>query len=241
MFKRYLQNKLPESSFFLFGPRQVGKSTLLHSEKPHLTIDLLDPELQLSYNKSPNLLRQQLDDLAPGENQKILIAEIQRVPKLLDIVHAVMEQRPELLFILCGSSARKLRRGASNLLGGRALYRAMHPLTLNELADDFNLQWVLAYGSLPKIYSTLKQKKITEAQDLLRAYGINYLREEIKAEALVRNLQGSKISWTSLCPNTANRLIFLPSPAIARWLCQRLGNIIPSLRTRSSGFSFTPI
>ncbi|MGD8260924.1 MAG: AAA family ATPase [Desulfobacterales bacterium] len=190
MFKRYLQNKLPESSFFLFGPRQVGKSTLLHSEKPHLTIDLLDPELQLSYNKSPNLLRQQLDDLAPGENQKILIAEIQRVPKLLDIVHAVMEQRPELLFILCGSSARKLRRGASNLLGGRALYRAMHPLTLNELADDFNLQWVLAYGSLPKIYSTLKQKKITEAQDLLRAYGINYLREEIKAEALVRNLQG---------------------------------------------------
>ncbi|MGD9110836.1 MAG: AAA family ATPase, partial [Desulfobacterales bacterium] len=190
MFKRYLQNKLPESSFFLFGPRQVGKSTLLHSEKPHLTIDLLDPELQLSYNKSPNLLRQQLDDLAPGENQKILIAEIQRVPKLLDIVHAVMEQRPELLFILCGSSARKLRRGASNLLGGRALYRAMHPLTLNELADDFNLQWVLAYGSLPKIYSTLKQKKITEAQDLLRAYGITYLREEIKAEALVRNLQG---------------------------------------------------
>jgi predicted AAA+ superfamily ATPase len=190
MFIRYLQNKLPEASFFLFGPRQVGKSTLLHSEKPHLTLDLLDPELQLSYNKSPNLLRQQLDDLAPGENQKILIDEIQRVPKLLDIVHAIMEKRPELQFILCGSSARKLRHGASNLLGGRALYRTMHPLTLNELSDDFNLQWVLAYGSLPKIYSTLKQKKIKEAQDFLRAYAITYLREEIKAEALVRNLQG---------------------------------------------------
>ena len=83
MFIRYLQNKLPEASFFLFGPRQVGKSTLLHSEKSHLTIDLLDPEIQLSYNKNPNLLRQQLDDLAPGENHKILIDEIQRVPKLL--------------------------------------------------------------------------------------------------------------------------------------------------------------
>jgi len=190
MFKRYLQNKLPETSFFLFGPRQVGKSTLLHSENPHFTIDLLDPELQLSYNKNPNLLRHQLDDLAPGEHQKILIDEIQRVPKLLDIVHALMERRPEFQFILCGSSARKLRHGASNLLGGRALYRTMHPLTFNELSADFNLSWVLAYGSLPKIYSTLKKKKIIETQDLLRAYAIIYLREEIKAEALVRNLQG---------------------------------------------------
>jgi uncharacterized protein len=181
---------MPDTSFFLFGPRQVGKSTLLHSEKPHLTIDLLDPELQLTYNKNPNLLRQQLDDFAPGEIQKILIDEIQRVPKLLDIVHAVMEKRPELQFILCGSSARKLRHGASNLLGGRALYRTMHPLTINELSDEFKLQWVLAYGSLPKIYSELKQKKIKEAQDLLRTYAVTYLREEIKAEALVRNLQG---------------------------------------------------
>ncbi|MBW2319119.1 MAG: ATP-binding protein, partial [Deltaproteobacteria bacterium] len=190
MFERTLKNRLPETSFFLFGPRQVGKSTLLHDEKPHLIIDLLDPELQLSYNKTPNLLRQQIDDLDPDGRNKILIDEIQRVPKLLDIVHALMEQRPDLQFILCGSSARKLRHGASNLLGGRALYRTMHPLTLDELSGDFNLESVLSYGSLPKIYSTLKQKKAKEAQDLLRAYAITYLREEIKAEALVRNLQG---------------------------------------------------
>lgn len=190
MFERTLQNRLPETSFFLFGPRQVGKSTLLHNEKLHLIIDLLDPELQLSYNKTPNLLRQQIDDLEPGGRDKILIDEIQRVPKLLDIVHALMEQRPDLQFILCGSSARKLRHGASNLLGGRALYRTMHPLTLDELSGDFNLQWVLSYGSLPKIYSTLKQNKTKEARDFLRAYAITYLREEIKAEALVRNLQG---------------------------------------------------
>ena len=100
MFIRYLQNKLPEISFFMFGPRQVGKSTLLHSAKPHLTIDLLDPELQLAYNKSPKLLRQQLDDLAPAENRNILIEEIQSAPKLLDNAHAVMEQRPALQFIL---------------------------------------------------------------------------------------------------------------------------------------------
>jgi len=190
MFERYLQGRLPKTSFFLFGPRQVGKSTLLHKQKPHLIIDLLDPELQLSYNKNPNLLRQQIDDLSPNFKAKILIDEIQRVPKLLDIVHALMEQRPNLQFILCGSSARKLRHGASNLLGGRALFRTMHPLTLDELSDDFNLQLILAYGSLPKIYSILKQKKTKEAQDFLRAYAITYLREEIKAEALVRNLQG---------------------------------------------------
>jgi len=190
MFKRTLQNRLPVTSFFLFGPRQVGKSTLLHNEKLQLVIDLLDPELQLSYNKTPNLLRQQIDDLDPDGKDKILIDEVQRVPKLLDIVHALMEQRPDLQFILCGSSARKLRHGASNLLGGRALYRTMHPLTFDELSIDFNLQWVLSYGSLPKIYSTLKQNKTKDAQDLLRAYVITYLREEIKAEALVRNLQG---------------------------------------------------
>ena len=190
MYQRYLQNRWPETSFFLFGPRQVGKSTLLLREKPQLVIDLLNPELQLSYNKNPNLLRQQIEDLNPDVKTKILIDEVQRVPKLLDIVHALMEQRPNFQFILCGSSARKLRHGASNLLGGRALYRTMHPLTYDELSDDFNLQWILAYGSLPKIYSTLKQQKPKEAQDFLRAYAITYLREEIKAEALVRNLQG---------------------------------------------------
>jgi predicted AAA+ superfamily ATPase len=190
MFKRTMKNRLPETSFFLFGPRQVGKSTLLHNEKLDLIIDLLDPELQLSYNKNPNLLRQQVDDLPPNTKAKILIDEVQRVPKLLDIVHTLMEKRSDLQFILCGSSARKLRHGASNLLGGRAVYRTMHPLTINELSNDFDLQLILAYGSLPKIYSTLKQKNIKEAQDLLRAYAITYLREEIKAEALVRNLQG---------------------------------------------------
>ncbi|MBI4431692.1 MAG: ATP-binding protein [Candidatus Omnitrophica bacterium] len=188
MFQRYLDRKLPGHSFFLFGPRQVGKSTLLKKEDTDLILDLLDPEQQLAYNKNPHLLRQQIDELK--SNAVIFIDEVQRVPKLLDIIHAAMEEKPKLRFILCGSSARKLRRGASNLLGGRALYRTMHPLTLDELAEDFHLPSVLAYGSLPKIYTSIKEKKIKEAQDLLRTYVITYLREEVKAEALVRNLHG---------------------------------------------------
>lgn len=190
MFKRYLQNRLPEHNYFLFGPRQVGKSTLLQTEDPDLNINLLDPALQLSYEKNPNILKQQIDDLKKGKPAKILIDEVQRVPRLLDIVHGVIEQRPEIKFILCGSSARKLRHGASNLLGGRALYRTMHPLTLDELSDDFKLELVLPYGSLPKIYSLLIEKKNEAARDFLRAYTVTYLREEIKSEALVRNLQG---------------------------------------------------
>lgn len=190
MYQRYRHDRLPETHFFLFGPRQVGKSTLLREQGVDWIVDLLDPELQLTYNKTPSLLKQEMDDLVPTPGARILIDEIQRVPKLLDVVHALMEQRRDLQFILCGSSARKLRHGASNLLGGRALYRTMHPLTHDELAEDFDLEQVLAYGSLPKVCTALREKKTSEAQDLLRAYTITYLREEIKAEALVRNLQG---------------------------------------------------
>jgi predicted AAA+ superfamily ATPase len=105
MYKRTLGNRLPENSFFLFGPRQVGKSTLLKKEKADLTIDLLDPELQLAYNKTPNLLRQQVEEIKSSAT--IVIDEVQRVPKLLDIIHSLMEQKPKLKFMLCGSSSRR--------------------------------------------------------------------------------------------------------------------------------------
>jgi predicted AAA+ superfamily ATPase len=101
-----------------------------------------------------------------------------------------IEQYPKLRFILCGSSARKLRHGASNLLGGRVLYRTMHPLTREELGNSFDLEQVLGYGSLPKISTILLEHKYEDAKDLLRTYVITYLKEEIQAEALVRNLRG---------------------------------------------------
>jgi predicted AAA+ superfamily ATPase len=188
MFKRLLEDNFPERSFFLFGPRQVGKSTLIRKQQPTLTIDLLDPEQQLAYNKNPNLLKAQIEDVPP--KAWVFIDEVQRVPKLLDVIHGIMEEKKGVRFILCGSSARKLRHGASNLLGGRALYRTLHPLSFLELRDSFRLDWVLSYGSLPPIYSLLMEKEVRSAQDMLRTYGITYLREEVKAEALVRNLQG---------------------------------------------------
>lgn len=188
MFKRSLSKTLPSTTFFLFGPRQTGKSTLLNELNPDLTINLLNPEEQLRYNKNPNILENQIEALK--ENSTIFIDEVQRVPKLLDIIHLLMESKKTLTFILCGSSARKLRHGAANLLGGRALYRNLHPLTFEELGTSFNLESVLSFGSLPKIYSFLIKKDVAQAQDYLRSYVITYLREEIKAEALVRNLQG---------------------------------------------------
>lgn len=188
MFARILQGRLPQHSFFLFGPRQVGKSTLLRELNTIFSLDLLDPEKQLMYIKTPNLFMQQVEAL-PHEGM-ILIDEIQRAPQLLDVIHLLIEKYPRLHFAMSGSSARKLRHGAANLLGGRALYRTMHPLTWSELGEHARLDWCLSYGSLPKIYTLLLEKQEVLAQEFLRSYVVTYLREEVKAEALVRNLQG---------------------------------------------------
>lgn len=187
MFNRALQGQLPKKSFFLFGPRQVGKSTLLGHLQTIFAVDLLDPEKQLLYTKQPNLLAQQLE-ASPHEGW-VLVDEIQRVPKLLDVIHSLMEKYPKLNFALSGSSARKVRHGAANLLGGRALYRTLHPLTTEELGTQFRLDRALSYGTLPKIFTHLLQNEEELAKDFLRTYVVTYLREEIKAEALVRNLQ----------------------------------------------------
>ncbi|MDI6731605.1 MAG: AAA family ATPase [Candidatus Margulisbacteria bacterium] len=188
MFKRYLDKNLPNETFFLFGPRQVGKTTLLKRLKTIFSIDLLDPDSQLLYSKDPNLLARQIEALP--KQGVALVDEIQKVPALLDVIQSLIEKYPKLKFALSGSSARKLRHGHANLLGGRALYHTMHPLTLDELGKHFSLDTVLRYGSLPKIWECLLSQKEELAQEFLRSYITTYLREEIKAEALVRNLQG---------------------------------------------------
>ncbi|MDD5309190.1 MAG: AAA family ATPase [Deltaproteobacteria bacterium] len=188
MFKRTIKDNLPKASFFLFGPRQVGKSTLLARIPSLATIDLLDPREQLAFNKSPWLLAERVDALSPRGT--VIIDEVQKVPKLLDVVHALMERRKGLRFVMSGSSARKLRRGASNLLGGRAIYRTLHPLTAREMGESFKLDKVLAYGSLPGIWTRLVDGDEDTVRDLLRSYVITYLQEEVKAEAIIRNLQG---------------------------------------------------
>jgi len=183
MFTRNL--RLPHSgteSFFLWGPRQTGKSTLLRqSYGDGRWIDLLKAEEFRRYLARPELLRQEIEAETPAPRQQIVIDEIQKVPALLDEVHWLIENRG-LHFALCGSSARKVKRGAANLLGGRANRYELHGLTAGELGGEFDLDRMLNHGYLPRIYEASRPKR------MLDAYVADYLKEEVAAEGLVRNL-----------------------------------------------------
>lgn len=172
----------PRSSFFLFGVRGVGKSTWA---KKHYTraplIDLLDEARYQTLLAEPGLFADELRSLP--RRSWVVVDEIQRIPGLLNEVHRFIEERA-LRFVLLGSSARKLKTGGTNLLAGRALWKVMHPLAPEELGDDFALDAALRYGTIPLVW-TARDKMRT-----LESYVQLYLREEIKAEALVRNLPG---------------------------------------------------
>ena len=183
MFERGL--KLPPSgteSFFLWGPRQTGKSTLLRRAYPEgRWIDLLKADEYRRYAGRPELLRQEIEAEGAEPARQIVIDEIQKAPALLDEVHWLIENRG-LRFALCGSSARKVRRGAANLLGGRALRYQLHGLVADELGADFDLDRLLNHGYLPPVYRSGRPRP------LLDAYVGDYLREEIAAEGAARNL-----------------------------------------------------
>jgi predicted AAA+ superfamily ATPase len=174
--------KAPEQSFFLMGPRSSGKSTWLRATFPAgYVIDLLaeDPYQRLLAN--PGLFADELRALkAP---QWVIVDEVQRLPGLLNEVHRFIEEK-RLRFVLCGSSARKLKRADVNLLAGRALHRSMHPFVPEELGADFDLNEALQFGLLPIVWDAIAK------DDTLAAYARLYLKEEIQAEALVRNLPG---------------------------------------------------
>lgn len=150
----------------------------------YLLIDLLDPEQEDRYARSPEILERHLASRV-RPLQWIIIDEVQRVPKLLDLAHRLIESSG-LKFILTGSSARKLRRGASNLLAGRAFLCRMFPLTQFELGGGFDLSSVLHWGSLPRLSSLPTD---AEKKAYLKSYGLLYLREEIQAEQVVRKLE----------------------------------------------------
>lgn len=181
MIKRKLNLPPPgEETFFLWGPRQTGKSTLLRSTYPEAVwIDLLKAEEFRRYLNNPELLRQELpkDDPPPF----VVIDEVQKLPGLLDEVHWLHENR-NVQFALCGSSARKVKRGHANLLGGRAIRYEMFGFVSAELYPDLDLYRLLNHGYLPRIYQSKQPRR------LLNAYVANYLKEEIAAEGLVRNL-----------------------------------------------------
>ncbi|MCY3762910.1 MAG: DUF4143 domain-containing protein [Gemmatimonadetes bacterium] len=185
MYPRLLE--LPEKSFFLFGPRGTGKSVWLEQRLGHadLTINLLKSGEYLRYKRDPSLLA--LEAAALGNrNAWIIVNEIQKLPELLDEVHALLfESRGDLRFALSGSSARKLRRSHANMLAGRALSKKMFPLSMLETGRDFRLQEALRYGQLPLSATAAAEG---ERIEFLDAYVETYLREEIQQEALVRNL-----------------------------------------------------
>lgn len=179
-YKRLL--KAPGQSFFLFGMRGVGKSTWSRQAFPGAhRFDLLDEGLYQSYLRDARLFGRELQQLPAG--QTVVVDEVQRLPGLLNEVHRFIESH-RMRFVLLGSSARKLKQAGTNLLAGRALRRVMFPLLPQELGADFDLAEVLRFGSLPVIWQS------PDKAESLEAYVQLYLKEEIQAEALVRNLAG---------------------------------------------------
>lgn len=173
-----LNNEL-DGSVFLFGARQTGKSTFLEAQFPDAVyIDLLDAKLRRRFRAKPELLYEMLQDKAEGSI--VVIDEIPFVPELLNEAHRLI-QKKGLKFVLCGSSARKLKRKGNNTLGGRALPCYFYPFVSAEIAD-LDLDKALLYGMLPPHYLAKKPER------LLDGYIDVYLREEIKEESLVRNL-----------------------------------------------------
>lgn len=171
----------PEESFFLFGPRGTGKSTWLQTRYPDaLRIDLLDPEVFRSYSAHPERLAELV--LGNPEKKHIILDEVQKVPGLLDVVHALIEEKRGIQFILTGSSSRKLKRTGVDLLAGRALTCSLFPFMASELKEAFDLSSALTFGMVPLITRAKDREKT------LKAYASLYVTEEVRSEGFVRNI-----------------------------------------------------
>jgi len=172
---------VPEESFFLLGPRGTGKTWWTRRNFPEaLRVDLLDPATLRQMMARPEKLRELVS--GHSECRDVVIDEVQKLPELLEVVHGLIEEKQGRRFVLTGSSARKLRRAGVNLLGGRAAQLAMHPFMASELGEEFSLKGAMQYGMLPVVMGS----KDREAQ--IQAYCGVYLREEVQAEGLVRNV-----------------------------------------------------
>lgn len=185
MFSRLLQ--LPKNHHaFLFGARNTGKSTLLtnnyHPLDAHV-FDLLDLDLEYQLHSRPNSLFDMVKALSP-DKKYIIIDEIQKIPALLNVVHRLMKDKTRY-FIMSGSSAKKLKQEGVNLLAGRAFVYHLYPLSYREIGEQFNLMEALHWGTLPEIFSCDSEN---EKRQFLMSYAHTYLKEEIGAEQLVKNL-----------------------------------------------------
>ena len=182
-----LVKPLKNHSFFMFGARGTGKTYFLErflNQDTTFTLDLLKPDNESAFLLNPGELADRIEGLPEGISH-IFIDEIQKVPKLLDVVHHYIE-KSELKFVLTGSSARKLKRGGANLLAGRAFVYDLFPLTARELGERFDIKSTLEWGALPKLISLPERE---ERELYLRTYVNTYLKEEIAEEQIVRKLE----------------------------------------------------
>ncbi len=177
------------NSTFLFGPRGVGKTLLskefIRHSQPSFEIDLLESDSYIRYLSSPSLFRKEVENkIKEGQILTVFVDEVQKVPRLLDEIHLLIEKYKGLVrFLLTGSSARKLKRGGANLLAGRAWTLKLHPLTHREY--DIDLNRAMKFGTLPAVYLNIDQPERT-----LKAYVETYLKEELMQEAIVRRIEG---------------------------------------------------
>ena len=226
----------PRESFFLWGPRQTGKSTLLRSLYPDAVwLDLLKTDEQIRYASRPALLREELEAVPPG--LLVVVDEVQKAPGLLDEVHWLVENRGRV-FALSGSSARKVRRSHANLLGGRAVRYEMFGLTSGEIGQELDLVRALNHGFLPRHYLSETPGR------LLRSYVNDYLKEEVLAEGLSRNLpafttflaaaalsDGELVSFATIA-----RECGVSAPAVKGWfevlVDTLLGDFLPAFTKR---------
>jgi len=186
MFHRFI-SPLSSSSFFIFGARGTGKSTFLKGFFEHkkvLWFDLLNPEVEDLFSRHPMALSEEVHT-KKDSLEWVVIDEVQKQPKLLDVVHSLIEST-SVKFALTGSSARKLKRGGANLLAGRAFMNYLFPLTHLELKERFNLIEALQWGTLPQIFHLNTEE---EKQAFLTTYAQAYLKEEIRMEHIIRRLE----------------------------------------------------
>ncbi len=177
--KRFFES--PKQSFFLFGPRGTGKSTLMQSLFPNaLYINLLLSKTRERFRAFPDELIKEVK--AFSNSLIVIIDEVQKIPELLAVVHSLIEEKLGFVFILTGSSSRKLKRGGADLLAGRALIKFLDPFMASELKDAFLLERALKFGMLPLVWES------EEPMEALYSYVSAYIDEEVQAEALVRNV-----------------------------------------------------
>ncbi len=224
MYKRILS--VPSHSFFLFGPRGTGKTTWLRQKLPDAKwVDLIKTDELLRYMRNPGVLRKEVEALP--ENSWIVIDEIQKLPVLLNDIHALIAEHGNTYrFAISGSSARKLKRLDANLLAGRVINRNFYPLTAAEIGNTFSLDSVLSFGCLPKVVS---EPEI--AVDVLSAYVVNYLQQEIQQEAFVNNL-GAFSRFLEIAAMTNGQVVNITNIArdcgVARLTVQRFFEILES-------------